>query len=355
MERAIAAPQVVERRWIPAFGTRLLRWIGLALGPFVIFAGFLIAVGADPIETYRMMVQTALGDFYGVSEVLLRAAPFILAGLATALPAHVRLINVGGEGQIAVGALMTTFVAVALGDTFPALVTLPILFLAGALGGALWAGVVGLLRMKLNVNETIASLLLNYVAVLMVAYFVHGILKDPDSFNWPYSPPLVDQARLATIGGTRLHWGVLAAPIAAIVAWYVISRTYWGLNIRVIGGNGEAARRAGLPVARVQLLLFVIGGALAGIAGMIEVAGVEGRLRPTTGIGYGYVGFLAAWIVGQHPLGILASSILLAILAVSGDALQITAGLPSSSVRILMAMVLIGVLAQKGFGFKSKG
>jgi simple sugar transport system permease protein len=127
------------------------------------------------------------------------------------------------------------------------------------------------------------------------------------------------------------------------------------LNIRVVGGNGEAARRAGLPVARIQLLLFVLAGALAGIAGMLEVAGVEGRLRPTTGVGYGYVGFLAAWMVGQHPLGIIASSILLAILAVSGDALQITAGLPASSVRILMAMVLIGVLAQKGFGFKSKG
>ncbi len=207
MERVLAAPQVLERRWLPAIGSRILQWIGLALGPFAIFALFLLAVGADPIRTYEMMARTALGDFYGVSEVLLRAAPFVLAGLATAIPAQVRLINVGAEGQIVIGALTTTFAAMALGDSFPALVTLPLLFLAGAVGGALWAGVVGLLRMKLNVNETIASLLLNYVAVLLVAYFVHGILKDPDSFNWPYSPPLVEQARLATIGGTRLHWG----------------------------------------------------------------------------------------------------------------------------------------------------
>jgi general nucleoside transport system permease protein len=197
--------------------------------------------------------------------------------------------------------------------------------------------------------------LLNYVAALTVAYFVHGILKDPASFNWPYSPPLADSARLATIGGTRLHWGVLVAPIAAIIAWYVISRTFWGLNIRVVGGNGEAARRAGLPVERIQLWLFVLGGALAGIAGMLEVAGVEGRLRPTTGVGYGYVGFLAAWMAGQSPLGVLVASILLAVLAVSGDSLQITAGLPASSVQILMALVLIGVLAQKGLWGKSKG
>lgn len=359
MERALtateAAPQVLGRRWLPPIGSRILQWLGLAFGPFVIFALFLLAVGADPIKTYEMMARSALGDFYGIAEVLLRAAPFVLAALATAIPAQVRLINVGAEGQIAIGALTTTFAAVALGETLPALVTLPILFLAGALGGALWAGVVGLLRMRLNVNETIASLLLNYVAALTVAYFVHGILKDPDSFNWPYSPPLAEQARFVTIGGTRLHWGVLAAPIAAVIAWYVIAKTYWGLNIRVVGGNGEAARRAGLPVERIQLLLFVLAGALAGIAGMLEVAGVEGRLRPTTGVGYGYVGFLAAWMVGQHPLAIIASSILLAILAVSGDALQITAGLPASSVRILMAMVLVGVLAQKGFGFKSKG
>ncbi len=358
MERAIAVPQTTEavgRRRMPVIGSRVLRWIMLIVAPLVIFAIFMLLVGVDPLQTYAAMVSSSLGDFYGISEVLLRASPFILTGLATAIPAQVRLINVGGEGQLAIGALVTTFAAVALGDRFSAWVTLPLLFLAGAFGGALWAGVVGILRMKLKVNETIASLLLNYVAALTIAYFVHGILKDPASFNWPYSPPLVDAARLATIGGTRLHWGVLVAPIAAIIAWYVISRTFWGLNIRVVGGNGEAARRAGLPVARIQLWLFVLGGALAGIAGMLEVAGVEGRLRPTTGVGYGYVGFLAAWMAGQSPLGVIAASILLSILAVSGDSLQITAGLPASSVQILMAMVLIGVLAQKGLWGKSKG
>jgi simple sugar transport system permease protein len=338
------------RRSLPTVVQQVGQWIGVVAAPFVIFAVFLLAVEADPLRTYAAMARSSLGDFYGISEVLLRAAPFVLAGLATALPAQVRLINVGAEGQIVIGALTTTLVAVALGDRFPALITLPLLFGAGAAGGALWGGLVAGLRMKLGVNETIASLLLNYVAVLVVAYFVHSLLKDPDSFNWPYSPPFADAARLATIGNTRLHWGALAAPVAAVVAWYVLAHTRWGLKMRVVGGNPEAARRAGLPVIPMQFWLFVLAGALAGIAGMIEVAGVEGRLRPTTGIGYGYVGFLAAWMVGQHPLAIVASSILLAILAVSGDALQITAGLPASSVRILMALVLVGVLAQRGFG-----
>jgi simple sugar transport system permease protein len=352
MERALTPPQTLPRRGLPALLPPTLKLLGVVVGPFVIFALFLLAVGADPLKTYAAMFQSALGDFYGISEVLLRAAPFILTGLATALPAQVRLINVGAEGQLVIGALTTAAAAVLLGDRFGPWVTLPLIFVAGALGGMLWAGIVALLRMRFNVNETIASLLLNYVAVLVVAYFVHGLLKDPASFNWPYSPPLADAARLATIGGTRLHWGVVVAPIAAILIWYIVSKTFWGLNIRVIGGNPEAARRAGLRVARTQLLIFVLAGALAGIAGMLEVSGIEGRLRPTTGIGYGYIGFLAAWMVGHHPLGIIASSILLAILAVSGDALQISSGLPSSSVRILMALVLVGVLAQRGWSWK---
>lgn len=341
----IAAP-AKPRLHLPIPWALILRWLGLVLGPLFIFALFLLSEGADPLRTFRMMFNSALGDRYGIGEVLIQAAPFALAALATAIPARVRLVNVGAEGQLAIGALTTTFVAVVLTDTFPGYVTIPLLVLAGALGGALWSALAGYLRVQFQLNETISTLLLNYVAFLVMGYFVHGILRDPDSFNWPFSPPFGDQARLATIGGTRLHWGVILAPIAAIIVWYVISRTFIGLRLRVVGGNPEAARRAGYNVERIQLWVFVAAGALAGIAGMIEVAGVEGRLRPTTGVGFGYVGFLAAWMVSHHPLWLIGSSLLLAIIAVSGDALQITASLPSSSVNILMALVLIGVLMQ---------
>ena len=316
------------------------------IAPLLLFALFLLAVGADPIKTYQSMFRSALGDRIGISEVLIRAAPILLAGLATALPAHARLINVGAEGQIAIGALTTTFLAVALGDSLPMVITLPLLVLAGALGGALWAGIAGFLKVRLQINETITTLLFNYIAFLVVGYFIHGILKDPDSFNWPFSPPFADAARWPTIGGTRMHWGVILAPVAAIAFWFVLAKTYWGLRLKVIGGNGEAARRAGYHVRRVQLAVFLLAGSLAGIAGMIEVAGVEGRLRPTTGVGIGYVGFLAAWMVSQNPLWLMGSSLLLSIIAVSGDALQMTASLPASSVNILMALVLILVLAK---------
>ncbi len=353
MQETIALPNSASstglerlRRSLP--WATLLRWLLLALGPLAIFALFLLTVGADPIKTYSAMYFSALGDSFGLAEVMIRAAPFILGGLATALPARTRLVNVGAEGQIALGALATTFAAMAIGDRFPAWVTLPALLVAGAAGGALWAGVAGLLRTRLAVNETISTLLLNYVGALVLIFCVHTVLKDPESFNWPFSPPFADAARWVTIGGTRLHWGVIVAPIAALLVWYFLTRTHWGLHLRVVGGNPEAARRAGFNVERIQVLVFLAAGALAGMAGMLEVAGVEGRLRPTTGVGFGYVGFLAAWMVGQHPLGLIASSILLAVLAVSGDALQITARLPASSVNILMAFVLIGILARVG-------
>ncbi len=350
MAKTIALPKRERLSWqVGAWGP-LLRWLGLLFGPMLIFALFLLAVGADPIRTYRAMYLSALGDSYGIGEVLLRAAPFILAALATALPARTRLINVGAEGQIAIGALTTAAAAMIMGDRFPAYITIPALLLAGAAGGALWAGIAAVLRVKMDLNETISTLLLNYVAVLVVAFFVHTLLKDPASFNWPFSPPLADVARFTTIGGTRLHWGVIVAPVAALLVWYLLSRSYWGLHLRVVGGNPEAARRAGFNVARIQLLIFLLAGALAGIAGMLEVAGVEGRLRPSTAVGYGYVGFLAAWMASHHPLWLIGSSVLLAAIAVSGDALQMMARLPASSVNILMALVLVGILAKFKFG-----
>ena len=326
--------------------SRVLGWTATALGPVAVFAAFLLAVGTSPLDAYRAMLRSAGGDLYGLGEVAVRAAPYVLAGLATYLPARARLINVGGEGQLAVGALATTSAAVALGDRFPSWVILPILGLAGAFGGAMWSGLAGALRVRFKLNETISTLLLNYVAFLSVGYFVHGPLKDPASFSWPFSPPLVDAARFPTLAGTRAHLGLLLAPLAAVILWYLVSRTYWGLRLRVVGGNLEAARRTGINVARVQFVTMLLGGALAGLAGMLVVAGVEGRLRPATGVGLGYIGFLAIWMVSQHPLWLLGSSVVLAMIAVSGDALQITAGLPASSVNILMSLVLLGILAR---------
>jgi general nucleoside transport system permease protein len=325
---------------------RLIGWVSLAFGPLAVFAVFLLIVKANPLETYWAMLKSTIGDSYGLGEVAVRAAPLILTALATTLPARARLINVGGEGQLAIGAFATAGMAMVLADRWPQAPTLILLALAGMAGGGAWAGLAGILRVKLKLNETICTLLLNYIAFLFVGYMVHGLLKDPASFNWPFSPPLAAVARFPTLTNSRVHLGILIAPIVAGLVWYFTSRTYWGLRLRVVGGNPEAARRAGLNVERIQLLTMLIGGMLAGLAGMIVVTGVEGRLRPATGVGLGYVGFLAAWMVSHHPLWLIGSSVLLAMITVSGDSLQIMAGLPASSVNILMALVLLGVLAR---------
>ena len=312
--------------------------------PFAIFVAFLFAADPDAAETIRKVLRSTLGTSFGWSEVLLVAAPISLAALATAIPARAHLVNVGAEGQLAIGALFATYVAVSITTDLPAVIALPTIGLAGMIGGALWASVAGFARIKLGTNETIFTLLTNFIAFLVVGQILDTFLKDPGSFNWPFSEPFSDSNRLPTIGDLRLHWGVFVSPIFAGITAYIVSRTVWGLRLRAVGGNLNAAIRSGIKVNRYQLFALVVAGALAGLGGMIEVAGVEGRLRPTTGVGIGYAGFLAAWMVRHNPILLVFSSLLIGAITVSGDALQINSGLPSSSTDILTALLVGGVL-----------
>lgn len=317
----------------------------IVLSPLLVFGAFLLAVGVNPLLAYAAMARSAFGDVYGLGEVVIKTTPFILTALAAALPARAGLVNVGGEGQLALGALAATAAAVFLVGGLPGFVGIPLLLLAGAVGGAGWAALAAFLRVRGRMNETITTLLLNYVAFFTVGYFIHGALKDPKSFNWPYSPPIPDALRLPTLPGTRIHLGIVIAVALAVLVWFVTTRTRWGFRLRVVGGNAIAARQCGLPVGRVQFATMVAAGALAGIAGMIEICGIEGRLRPTTGVGYGYLGFLASWMAWNHPLGLIGTALIIGAISVAGNSLEINSGLPSSSVNILMALVLFAILA----------
>lgn len=318
--------------------------VGVLIVPFMIFGAFLLFFGVNPVQLYVSMVRSTFGSAYGFGEVLLKATPFILTGLAAALPAKAGLINVGGEGQLAIGALFSTWFAVFYLDHFPAWAGLTLMLAAGALGGAVWAGVTAILKVKGKLNETITSLLLNYVASFTVGFFVHGLLKDPKSFNWPFSPEIAPSLRLPVMDGTRLHAGIAIAFVLAAVVWFVLAKTQLGFRIRVLGGNIFAAERAGFKVNKMFFWVLIAGGALAGIAGMIEIAGIEGRLRPTTGVNYGYLGFLAAWMAWNHPLRLIVSAFVLGMISVAGNSLEIGSGLPSSSVYILMSLVLFFLL-----------
>ena len=324
----------------------LISALGLVLGPLIVFGAFMLAVGVNPIATYASMITAVAGSAYGWQETLVRAAPYVLAALAAIIPARAGLVNVGGEGQLMLGAVTTTFAALWIGPYLPQAINLPVLILIGAFGGMLWAAIPAVLRVRFNLNEVICTVLLNYVAWLVIGILVHGPLKDPASLNWPFSPPLDDAAKWPLVAG-RAHIGILVAPIAAVLVWFVLSKTVIGMRLRVVGGNPEAARRAGFNVSRAQIGALLAGGAMAGIAGMIQVCGVEGRLLPTTGVGFGYTGFLASWIASQNPLLAIITGTLLAFIAVSGDTLQLSANLPASSVNILTAAVLLAVLARR--------
>ena len=315
--------------------------------PFVVYGLFLLFYDVNPLALYGSMIKSTFGDLYGFGEVLLKATPFILTGLAAALPAKAGLVNVGGEGQLAIGALFATGFGVFYLGSFPSWIGIPLMLLAGALGGAVWGALIALLKVKGRLNETITSVLLNYVAAFTVGYFVHGILKDPEAFNWPFSPEISWSLRLPIIEGTRLHIGFAAAIVLAVAAWYLLAKTRLGFRIRVLGSNRHAAQRAGMNINKTYFWVLIGAGALAGIGGMIEIAGIEGRLRATTGVNYGYFGFLAAMLAWNHPLKLIGTAFLLGMISVAGNTLEIQSGLPSSSVMILMALVLLFILGSK--------
>jgi simple sugar transport system permease protein len=261
----------------------------------------------------------------------------------------VGLVNVGAEGQLYMGAWFASWGALSF-TTLPAAALLPLMLVLGFIGGGVWALIPALLRARGWLNETISTLLLNYVAVLVVQFSVFGPWKDPRSANFPQSREFVAAAHLPTFGDTRLHAGILFAIVAVAILFFVLRRTRWGYEMQAIGGNPEASRRAGIPIAVYIVLALAIGGALAGLAGFGEVSAIQGRLRPTLSPGYGFIGFLVSWLAGHNPLIIVVMALLLAVLTASGDALQISQHLPFASVNLLMALTLFVVLAQRGRG-----
>jgi simple sugar transport system permease protein len=218
---------------------------------------------------------------------------------------------------------------------------------AGFTAGALWGGVSGLLRARGWLNEVFSTLLANYLAILLVQAIVYGPWRDVASANYPQSEVFAGAAWIPTIGGSRLHFGIVLAIVAALAFHLVLTRTRWGLEIRAIGGNYEAARRCGIPLATYYVTLLAVGGGVAGIAGMSEAAGLHHRLSPGISFGYGFVGFLVSWLAGHRPLLIPPMAFLLAVLASGGDILQITQSVPYAAVNVLMASILFVVLAAR--------
>jgi simple sugar transport system permease protein len=327
----------------------MIRFGGLFLVALGAFALVLLVFGKNPIKAYVDIFANTLGSAYGFSEVLVKMIPLILAAVAVALPARVWVINVGGEGQFHLGALFAAWGALNFGS-LPAWVLIPWISFLGFMGGGLWALISGFLRARGWVSETISTLLLNYVAILLLSFFIFGPWKDPESANYPQSAPFADAAVLPSFFGTRVHMGLFYSLAALVFFHLILSRTRWGLEMRAIGANAEAARRNGISIGRYIMALMFIGGGLAGLAGMAEVSAIHGQLRPSLSPGYGYIGFLISWMAMGNAVGMMAAAFLLAIITAGGDILQMTLRIPGSVVNILMAIILFVILARKGGG-----
>ena len=310
-------------------------------------AVFLTAIGRPPLATLGQMLLYGFGDSYSLSESFVKATPILLCALAVILPARLGLISVGGEGQMYFGALTGTAIVVLFpgGSIF---LLLPAMLVAGALGGAFWSGTAGLLRAKCNVNETISTLLMNYIAVLLVNYVIYGAWKDPSSLGWPASIPFPKAATVPGLFGTRVHAGLIIAVIAAVILHVAVTYARWGMVLRVLSGNRKVGAMVGFSFVRQALLVMAIGGALAGFAGICETPAIQGRLQAGLSVGYGLTGFLVAWLSGQHFLRAVPIAILIGGMIAAGDALQLYSKIPSASATILQGLLFVAALGASG-------
>ncbi len=304
---------------------------------------FFLALGLEPAPIFTALWDGSFGSGFALSETLVKLSPVLLCALATALPATLGLVSVGAEGQLLTGSIAGTAFVLAAGDRF-GLATLPLMLLAGALGGAAYAAVAAILRVSLRVNETISTLLLNYLPPLFVEYLVYGPWKDPDSLGWPATRTFPDAARLSTHFDTRVHAGLLVGVVLVALALLLTARTRWGLALSLLRESPLLAERAGLSFRAAVLVMMACGGAAAGLAGIIEVSVIEGRLQPGVGTGAGYAGFLVAFLARSHLGRLFPLALLVAGIAAAGDNLQLTAGLPSAVVYVLQGLLFAAAL-----------
>jgi simple sugar transport system permease protein len=312
-------------------------------GAFIVFALLLVANGTNPIDGYRAMWDSVARDANSFGDVLVRLTPYLLAALAVAIPARAGLLNIGGEGQLLVGAVGAMATANALGQAIPHGPTLVMMALAAMAAAGLWAGLAAALRSFTTTNEAITTLLFNYLAFLLLGWLTFGRWKDPAATGFPRTRLLTEAESLPILWG-RVHVGIVVAILVALTVWAVMRFTPFGFQLGVLGANREAARRAGFPAGRLSAIALMAGGAVAGLGGMLQFAGVEQQLRPQMMTGYGFTGVLAAWMVRHHPLRAIPAAALLAAIAVGGNGLKIRAGLSAASVNILMALLLLAVL-----------
>ena len=352
---------------------------------FVVGAVILWLQGVNPIEAYQAMIVGAFGSKNGLADTLVKATPLMLVALGIAIAFRGGMINIGAEGQLIVGAIFATYIGLLLGDRFPGFLVIIIGLAAGAFAGGVWAAIAGYLKAQLAVNEILSTIMLNQIAIQIGFFLLRGPLIDPAELeagtNIPHSArlsKLIDMPRFTDVAQwlgfsqsasdlglkgylgeiygvlvepTRLHTGFVFAVIIAIVVYIFLWRTTIGYRIRAVGLNRHASRYAGIDVKKTMVLSMTLSGALAGLAGAVEILGLHHRMFEPLAVsaGYGFTGIVAALFGKLHPLGIIPSSILFGGLLVGGDKMQRAMQIPQVLITVILGLVVLFVVSTDFF------
>ena len=302
-------------------------------------------MGVSPLAALHAFFVEPVSTFYGVSELTVKATPLVLIGVALSLGYRAGVWNIGAEGQLLLGGIFGGATALFFyGKT--GFYIIPLILIAGTLGGMMWASIVAFLRTRFNANEILTSLMLTYVASLLLNLLVHGPLKDPDGYNFPESRLFSDSALLPILlEGTRMHFGAIMALVVVIVAWIVLSKTLLGYQIKVMGDAPAAGKHAGFSQSKIIWTTLLISGGVAGLAGAIEVSGPIGQLLPNISPGYGFTAIIVAFVGRLHPLGALLAGLLLALSYLGGETAQIRLNMPVAVTGVFQGLLLFFLLA----------
>jgi general nucleoside transport system permease protein len=311
----------------------------------------LVAIGKSPWLTYGVILTGPLQDLFGATEILVRAVPLTLVALGIAISFRSGILNIGAEGQIMMGVLAAASVALAC-PGLPHAALLPLCLAAGATAGALWAGIAGILRTKLGVNEILSTVMLNYIAAQVYTLLLRGPMIDPDEvMTGSGTPQSMRLARAAwldrLVPGTRLHTGALLALALAVLVWLLLWRTTLGYRMRAAGAGAKAARYAGIRVERSLLAAMLFAGGFAGLAGAVEVLGVHHRAIEGISSGYGFAGIVVALFGALHPAGIVPAAAFFGLLLVGADMTQRSAGVPANMILVLQGVIILAIVSAR--------
>ncbi len=339
-------------QWVPRNEQRLWKKTIILLS--CLLAGILLSslvfllVKSSPLVALQKIFMGSFGSMYGLKETITKAIPLLLIATGLTVAFRARCWNIGAEGQLLLGAIGATWIALRWGPDFSAVIIVPAMMLSGFIFGALWGLIPALLKSKLGINETIVTLMMNYIAAELVQYLVYGPWKGKTQWGFPYTDRFPPSAVLAHLPGTRIHWMTLLIGLIMIVAtWLLMTKTRWGFEAKVAGENPSAAKYAGISLTRTFLLVMIWSGGLAGLAGVGEVAGIHRYLTYPWSIssGYGFTAIIVAWLARLNPLAVIVSAFFFAGILVGGDAIQTSMGLPFATVNIFNGMLLLSLLA----------